>query len=289
MNSDSFFDIIYSMKIPRRIRVGEVVLKICFLVSVVIVTAFFVGIVIIDKQEPEKAVSFCESFDECSEETMPEEVVAKPDLPYAGTIYLTFDDGPGDYTEELLDVLKKYGVKATFFVTSKGDDAVILREYQEGHTVALHSFSHNYAYVYANADNYFEDLYAVQARVKAITGQTAKLLRFPGGSSNTVSRRYDHRTHIMSYLTTAVEELGFTYFDWNVDSDDAGSAREAGEVYENVISRLKAGEESVVLQHDIKDYSVAAVESIIQYGFSNGYVFERLTADSFTAHHGVNN
>ena len=205
-----------------------------------------------------------------------------------GIIYLTFDDGPGDYTNALLDILAKYEVKATFFVTGRGDDATIKREHDEGHTVALHTWSHNYAYLYANVDNYFADLNQVSERVKNITGEESKLIRFPGGSSNTVSTRYDGRKRIMTTLTREVEARGYQYFDWNVDSDDAGRAKDSDTVFTNVANRLKPGP-NVVLQHDIKPYSVEAVERIIQYGEANGYVFEPLTKDSPTVHHGVNN
>ncbi len=206
-----------------------------------------------------------------------------------GTIYLTFDDGPSDHTGRLLDVLKKYNVKATFFVTGRGDDSYFKREYDEGHTVALHTNSHNYAYVYSNIDNYFYDLQIISDRVKAQTGEEPKLIRFPGGSSNLISTRYDGRTRIMSKLVNEVTARGYAYFDWNVDSNDAGGASTAEEVYSNVTSRLIIGGDSVVLQHDIKGFSVDAVESIIQYGLEHNYIFKRLEKDSFGAHHGVNN
>lgn len=205
-----------------------------------------------------------------------------------GVVYLTYDDGPGDYTNTLLDVLKKYDVKATFFVTGRGEDDVIRREYEEGHTVALHTWSHNYAYLYASVANYYADLQQVSDRVKNITGEESKLIRFPGGSSNTVSARYDGRSHIMSTLTRDVEAKGYAYFDWNVDSDDAGRAKTADTVYNNVVTRLKPGA-NVVLQHDIKPYSVEAVERIIQWCNDNNFVFEPLTKDSPTVHHGLNN
>ncbi len=208
---------------------------------------------------------------------------------YRGVIYLTFDDGPGAYTNELLDILKKYNVKATFFVTGAGDDATILREYQEGHAVGLHTASHNYAYIYQNMNNFFADLEAVGSRVKNITGEDSYLIRFPGGSSNTVSSRYDGGTRIMSKLASEVERRGYTYFDWNISSGDAGSATSADQVYRNVVSRLTDGGEFVVLQHDIKKFSVDAVERIINYGLSNGYTFKKLTSSAFSAHHGINN
>ena len=206
-----------------------------------------------------------------------------------GTIFLTFDDGPWTDTNRLLDILKKYNVKATFFVTGNGDDAVIKREYDEGHTVALHTWSHDYSYVYSSVENYFNDLALIQNRVKNITGYTPTLIRFPGGSSNTVSRRYDGGTHIMSTLVQEVTKRGFTYFDWNISSGDAGSTTIPYEVYLNVINNLKPNGASVVLQHDSKNFSIDAVEAIIQYGLSNGYTFDRLSANSPDAHHPVNN
>ena len=206
----------------------------------------------------------------------------------SGVVYLTFDDGPGEYTNALLDILDKYEVKATFFVTGRGDDEVIKREFDEGHTVALHTWTHNYAYVYSSVDNYFADLSQIAERVKNITGQEAKLIRFPGGSSNLVSRRYDGKTRIMSTLVPEVEARGYKYFDWNLDSDDAGRAKDSDTVFVNVATHLKPGP-NVVLQHDIYPYSVEAVERIIQYGNENGYVFEPLTVDSPTVHHDINN
>ena len=203
-------------------------------------------------------------------------------------VYLTFDDGPSAYTSKLLDVLKKYDAKATFFVTCAGSDDMIKREYNEGHTVALHTCSHNYAQIYANETAYFKDLDAVKARVKRVTGYDATLIRFPGGSSNTISATYNRG--IMSRLVKEVGNRGYTYFDWNVSSGDAGSTTSSAGVYNNVVSGMgKFAGGAVVLQHDIKGFSVDAVERILQYGKEHGFTFERLTAASNTAHHGVNN
>ena len=208
--------------------------------------------------------------------------------PSAGerVVYLTFDDGPSEHTARLLDVLKKYGVKVTFFVTGYGDDALIKREFEEGHTVALHTNTHNYAYVYSSDAAYFEDLYAVRDRVLKITGVAPNLIRFPGGSSNTISAVYSKG--IMSRLVTEVGARGFSYADWNVSSGDAGGASTADEVFNNVVSRFGDGQ-YVVLQHDTKGFSVDAVERIIQYGMENGYAFLPMDANSYLAHHGVNN
>ena len=207
----------------------------------------------------------------------------------SGIVYLTFDDGPSEHTGRLLDVLKKYGVKATFFVTGYGDDELIKREFDEGHRVALHTFTHTYSYVYSSVDNYFADLKQVRDRVKAITGKTSNIIRFPGGSSNTVSTRYDGGSHIMSQLVEEVTKRGYHYFDWNISSGDAGETTSTEVVYDRVTNGLKYGGSSVVLQHDVKGFSVDAVEGIIQYGLENGFTFKALDVDSYPAHHPVNN
>ena len=203
-----------------------------------------------------------------------------------GTVYLTFDDGPGKYTSKLLDVLDKYNVKATFFVVSTGYRKTMARAASAGHTIAIHSASHNYKKIYASEEAYFEDLYQMQSIIQEYTGQTATLIRFPGGSSNTVSR---FNKGIMTRLTKAVTEQGFKYFDWNVSSGDAGVVNTSDEVYVNVITGISKHDVSVVLQHDTRAFSVEAVERIIQWGLEYGYTFLPLTSDSPGAHHGVNN
>lgn len=204
-------------------------------------------------------------------------------------IYLTFDDGPGAYTERLLNILQKYNVKVTFFVTGQNGkfNYLMKREHDEGHTVALHSYTHSYPKIYSSVESYMSDLTMVQNIVKEQTGIESKIIRFPGGSSNTVSRRYSNG--IMSTLTKKVEELGYRYFDWNISSGDAGNTTSSSQIIKNVTYNLTSGNNNVVLMHDIKSYTVDAVESIIQYGLSNGYVFAPLTMESPVVHQKVNN
>ena len=206
----------------------------------------------------------------------------------SGVIYLTFDDGPQDGTTNvILDILKEEGVKATFFVTNKGPDSLIKREYDEGHTVALHTASHDYALIYSSDENYFNDLYSVQDRVKRITGYESKIMRFPGGASNTVSRRYSNG--IMSRLTQEVVNRGFKYYDWNVSSGDAGSTTQASGVYSNVVNSLSRERPNMVLMHDIKPYTRDAIRDIIHYGKEHGYSFEKITMDTEMITQRVNN
>lgn len=216
------------------------------------------------------------------------EAVPQPDtvIPQGKVIYLTFDDGPSIHTQKLLDTLKAYNVKATFFVIDSGEYDTMRRIVEEGHAIGIHSMEHNYRKIYASMDAFFADLYATQAMIYEQTGVKTTLMRFPGGSSNLVSR---FNPGVMTRLTQAVVTAGFQYFDWNVDSDDAGNAHTTEEVFSNVISNVGYDSFSIVLQHDTKECSVEAVEAIITWGLANGYTFLPLEPSSPTIHHRVGN
>ena len=118
------------------------------------------------------------------------------------------------------------------------------------------------------------------------TGSKVNCLRFPGGSSNTVSRKYNKG--IMTTLTQEVTNRGYRYYDWNISSGDAGGTTKSSGVYNNVVKNLKGGVYNILF-HDSKSYTVNAIEDIIKYGLANGYTFLPITSSSPTFHHGVNN
>lgn len=204
-------------------------------------------------------------------------------------IYLTFDDGPGPYTERLINILNKYGAKATFFVNANRStyNYCIGKAYDSGHAIGNHTKSHDYSYCYSSTSNFWDDVAACNKVIKNQTGKETRLLRFPGGSSNTVSRAYS--SGIMSTLARQCDDKGWTYFDWNVDSNDAGGTTSASGVYNNIVSGVSGKKNAVVLCHDIKSYTVDAIEDVIIWGQNNGYVFLPLNSGSPTAHHGINN
>lgn len=202
----------------------------------------------------------------------------------AGVIYLTFDDGPaGGTTSTILDILKRQGVKATFFVTNSngGSDDLIKRAFDEGHLIALHTSSHEYSQVYKSMDAYYADLNKISERVERITGKKSYFIRFPGGSSNTVSRRYSNG--IMSMLVNDVESKGYSYYDWNVDSRDA-EGKNCEQVYHYATSGFSKSSGNVVLMHDIKTSTACALERVIEYGKNNGYTFKTLDS-GVVCHH----
>ena len=213
-----------------------------------------------------------------------------PDVvdPDGKLIYLSFDDGPGPYTDRLLDILAQYNVKASFFVTCLYPEyaACIGRAFREGHSIGVHSASHQYRRIYASEEAFLEDFEAVQALIREQTGQETRLFRFPGGSSNTVSR---FNRGIMTRLSERMSEEGYVYFDWNVSSGDAGGTSSTEQVLQNIVDGCSARRVSVVLQHDVKEFSVAAVERVIIWGLTNGYSFAALDETTEPVRHRIAN
>ena len=216
--------------------------------------------------------------------------VKKDDSYERKIVYLTFDDGPSENTEKILDILKQYNAKGTFFVTgnNKEYNESLKRVVAEGSVVALHTYTHDYAKVYASEEAYFNDLQQIYDMVKDVTGVESKVIRFPGGSSNTVSKKYC--PGLMTTLTKAVQEKGFQYFDWNCDSTDAsGNHVAVDKLVANATS--STAQHINILMHDTaaKDTTVQALPQIIEHYKNQGYSFEALTVDSYPVHHSVNN
>ena len=240
-------------------------------------------------ENPEKDNETTNPKEETPEVTNPEIVDPNEDkiIGDRKVIYLTFDDGPSKYTKDLLAILKKYNVKATFFVVGLAYQDVISDIYADGHAIGIHSYTHEYSDIYASEEAYFADLYKMRDVIYEKTGYYTNLVRFPGGSSNTISKKYNEG--IMTRLAQSLEEKGFAYFDWNVSSGDAGETTNTVEVYKNVVKGIGNKTTAIVLQHDSKKYSVEAVEDIILWGLGNDYIFLPLDIDSPTSHHKISN
>ena len=213
-------------------------------------------------------------------------VTVEPKPEPRGYVYLTFDDGPGKHTQRLLDILDRYGVKVTFFVVNYGYTDLIGKEAAAGHSIGVHSASHDYRKIYASEEAYFADLDKMNGIIYDQTGFYSDIIRFPGGSSNTISR---FNPGIMTRLAKAVEDRGYAYFDWNVSGGDAGITTDPDEVYRYVIEGIQAHENSVVLLHDSKSYTVDTVERILIWCLENNYALLPLDHDSPTAHHRIGN
>lgn len=205
--------------------------------------------------------------------------------------YLTFDDGPSSITNSVLDILKKYNVKATFFVINSGsyNKTTLQREVNEGHTIGLHAYDHNYAIAYKDDNSYLDGIDKLRAKVKADTGFDSHYIRFPGGSSNTISKRYSKG--IMSRITKTAKQRGYKYYDWNVDDDDAGSAKTADDCYNNVVKELRPNRSNIVLMHDFGTNKkiLEALPRIIEYCQKNGYTMLPIDDNTPEIHHGISN
>lgn len=179
-------------------------------------------------------------------------------------VYLTFDDGPSSNTDQILDILKDYDVKATFFVVGKTDERSVKayqRIVEEGHTLAMHSYSHKYDEIYESKEAFARDLNSLQEYLYETTGVWPRIYRFPGGSSNTVSKV--DMQELIEYLT----DIGITYFDWNVASGDAVSRTLPAEtIVNNCLSGIEKQKESVILMHDAsnKETTIEALPQIIE-------------------------
>lgn len=223
---------------------------------------------------------------------VPKPVQPQPETPAPveasyGKIFLTFDDGPSNATTgRLLDVLKKYNVKATFFVTGNGSDELIKREYNEGHSIGLHTYSHSYKTVYASEEAFFNDLGKVDQRVYNAIGIHPKITRFPGGASNTVSK---FNPGIMTRLAKQLKEKGYKYWDWNVSSGDAGDTKDPDKIVQNVTEGCSKDKRNIVLMHDIHEYTVDSIERIIIWAKENNYEFCRIEENMDPVHHRIAN
>ncbi len=177
-------------------------------------------------------------------------------------VYLTFDDGPSANTDRILDILAQYGVKATFFVVGKEGYADQYRRIvEDGHTLAMHSYSHRYNEVYASLDAYKADLTKLHDYLYELTGEDCRFVRFPGGSSNTVS------TVSMWDLIDYLDSEDMVYFDWNVSSGDStGGKKSVEQLTSNVLDNIGKYNNAVVLFHDAagKTTTVDALAGIIE-------------------------
>lgn len=208
--------------------------------------------------------------------------------------YLTFDDGPSPVTLQVLDILKAHEAKATFFVVGRnipGNEAILQRIVAEGHTLGGHTFSHDYKTVYRNQDSFFADLEKGNALIEQATGIKPTVFRYPGGSSNTVSLKYQDPAHynkeqtVMKAIMAESKNKGYTFIDWNVTNGDGRSnTYTAEDALSQVKQQVREQKEIVVLMHDsgVKKATAASLEEVIQFLLEKGYRFEAIQADKPT-------
>lgn len=204
-------------------------------------------------------------------------------------VYFTIDDGPSYLTEQVLDIFDRYGVKATFFVTAQDPEYfyMIKEAYDRGHTIGLHSYTHDYATIYTSVDGYFEDLNRIGQVVQEQIGYVPCFIRFPGGEANMVSA--DYCPGIMSQLVQEVNARGYQYYNWNISSGDGGNIDDPAILAANATACDYPN--IILLSHDSggKESTVAALPAIIEHYQSLGYEFRALDRDTFCCHAEVRN
>lgn len=204
-------------------------------------------------------------------------------------VYLTFDDGPSPNTQKIVKILKKNHVKATFFVTAQEPQYFkwMKKAYQQGNFIAAHSYTHQFS-IYRSEKTYFKDLDKIENVIKKYTGKKSNVVRFPGGSSNTVSRHF--AIGIMKKLTKDLEKRGYQYVDWNLDSTDAsGNNVPVGRIVANATSTYSHN--LCILMHDAgaKRTTVKALPAIIKYYKKHHYKFATLANTPHVYHQRINN
>lgn len=194
------------------------------------------------------------------------------------TVYLTFDDGPSKRTVEILDILKEQDIKATFFIVGKDGEknkAILKRIVDEGHTIAIHTYSHVYDNIYGSVENYLTDFNNTYNVIYDATGVKAELFRFPGGSIN------KYNSLFYKEITSELTRRGFTYYDWNASNGDAASNVTNNSVINNTINTSLNKDRVILLMHDSehKYPTVSGLSDIIKHFQSKGYKFDKITKD----------
>lgn len=189
--------------------------------------------------------------------------------------YLTFDDGPSDLTPQVLKILADNDIKATFFVVGR-DDAQSRKWMKnivdQGHTIGMHTYTHNYKQIYASPTAFFNDLSRLNDLVTEATGVKPQVVRFAGGSVNSYNRR------IARPVAQELTRRGYTYYDWNVSAGDAEHGATAQSIYQDTVREAVQFEKAVILFHDssTKQNTVKELPKIIETLKKDGYRFDKL-------------
>lgn len=204
-------------------------------------------------------------------------------------IYLTFDDGPSaQVTDEILDILDYYEIKATFFVIGTKcltHPEVVKRIHVAGHAIGNHTYNHDYKNIYRNLETFTADFHAAQEAIYSIIGEYPQLYRYAGGSIT--ARNYAGRSS-QAQFDEYLWQQGVQYFDWNIDSGDARNGTVTMDsIIGQTIFQLRNRQKAIILMHDYRyrQTTAQALPTIIETLLERGYKFETLSPTGFTAQH----
>ncbi len=190
--------------------------------------------------------------------------------------YLTFDDGPSYITGEILNTLNDYEAKATFFIlgctiTTEGEEC--LKDMVErGHTIGIHTYSHNYKSIYSSVEAFLDDFYKAYLLIYETTGVKVNIFRFPWGSYNSYNKTIRHD------LIEEMERRGFTYYDWNISAEDSVGNPTEYRIKRNVLKDLERYRNPIILMHDaaVNQVTARTLPDILESMMDNGYIFDTL-------------
>lgn len=197
-------------------------------------------------------------------------------------VFLTFDDGPSTTnTPGVLDILNKHNVKGTFFIKGnslekEGADKILKRTFDEGHSIAHHSYSHDYSYLYPNRtlniDNFANEIAKTDKAIKNVLGEkfSSNVLRCPGGHMSWKN---------MDPLDKHLEEKDMVSIDWNaLNADAEGKKKNSEELFEYTKKTSENKDIVVLLMHDTygKEETVKSLDQIITHFKDNEYSFKIL-------------
>lgn len=249
-------------------------LAVCFVIAVMTISSVYAETAGGQPAKIEQTAKLEQDFEALSAGKRPE-----PDRTYNSpeqpTVYLTFDDGPGKLTGQVLDILKQEGVHATFFVIGKlaqDEEGLLKRTAEEGHAIGNHSFDHVYKDLYGNFGAFWEQVQKSDAIIEQATGSKPTLIRAPGGTFGNFDPFYFY------YL----EEAGYSAIDWNIDSGDASRRGVPADEIVRTVKQSPLQHELVVLMHDGigHEETVKALPEIIQYFKEKGYAFAPLSSET---------
>lgn len=200
-------------------------------------------------------------------------------------VFLTFDDGPSNSTEKILNTLKEKDVHATFFVLGSSIEKdskrqeYLKEELKSGNAIANHSYSHDFKKLYPgnklNIDSFMNELNKTNDIMKSILGEEfdCKVLRMPGGYG---TRKY-YKDPSLKEFDNILQENGIINVDWNaLDGDAEGKPYSTEEMLNYVKKTSKGKNHVVILMHDAagKEKTVEILPQIIDYYKNEGYEFK---------------
>lgn len=194
-------------------------------------------------------------------------------------VFLTFDDGPTEeVTPYILDILDKYNIKATFFVLGnrvKANPEILKREYDSGHYIANHGYSHKYSKIYKSASSVLDEYNKTEDAIKTVLGDetySSNLFRFPGGAYGGPYEKIKKKARKL------LNEKGIAYLDWSALTYDAGGAKTKKEILKNLKETMNGWDNVVILMHDSADKKITyeTLEDVIEYLQEKGYAFKNI-------------